>query len=148
MVPTRCTSVCRNLDTCISHHQESKRHFDFIVQFSVYYFDQQRYKTYSKLWYRWLTCSLYVFRFYSCKNYIEIYFIFSAETDPHEGKRKVEGLWPIFRIHHQKSRYIFDLFYKRKAISRGMYFRLESFLSYRSKLQLLYWHAMAILISL
>lgn len=42
-----------------------------------------------------------------------------AETEPHEGKRKVESLWPIFRIHHQKTRYIFDLFYKRKAISRG-----------------------------
>ena len=46
-------------------------------------------------------------------------YILPAETDPHEGKRKVEALWPIFRIHHQKSRYIFDLFYKRKAISRG-----------------------------
>lgn len=44
---------------------------------------------------------------------------FPAETEPHEGKRKVESLWPIFRIHHQKTRYIFDLFYKRKAISRG-----------------------------
>ena len=43
----------------------------------------------------------------------------AAETEPHEGKRKVESLWPIFRIHHQKTRYIFDLFYKRKAISRG-----------------------------
>jgi G10 protein len=42
-----------------------------------------------------------------------------AETEPHEGKRKVEALWPIFRIHHQKSRYIYDLFYKRRAISRG-----------------------------
>lgn len=42
-----------------------------------------------------------------------------AESDPHEGKRKVEALWPVFRIHHQRSRYIFDLFYKRKAISRG-----------------------------
>ena len=27
-----------------------------------------------------------------------------AETDEHEGKRKVEALWPIFKIHHQKSR--------------------------------------------
>ncbi len=45
---------------------------------------------------------------------------FTAETEPHEGKRKVESLWPIFRLHHQRSRYIFDLFYKRKAISRGM----------------------------
>uniref|UniRef100_A0AAZ3NTU3 Protein BUD31 homolog n=1 Tax=Oncorhynchus tshawytscha TaxID=74940 RepID=A0AAZ3NTU3_ONCTS len=42
-----------------------------------------------------------------------------AETEPHEGKRKVESLLPIFRLHHQRSRYIFDLFYKRKAISRG-----------------------------
>lgn len=27
---------------------------------------------------------------------------------------------PIYRIHHQKSRYVYELFYKRKAISRGM----------------------------
>ena len=27
-----------------------------------------------------------------------------AETEDHEGKRKVEALWPIFKIHHQKSR--------------------------------------------
>ncbi|XP_068435039.1 protein BUD31 homolog [Clinocottus analis] len=44
-----------------------------------------------------------------------------AETEPHEGKRKVESLWPIFRLHHQRSRYIYDLFYKRKAISRELY---------------------------
>jgi len=37
-----------------------------------------------------------------------------AELAPHEGKRKVETLWPIFKIHHQKSRYIYDLYYKRK----------------------------------
>lgn len=48
-----------------------------------------------------------------------IFLCVSAETEPHEGKRKVESLWPIFRLHHQRSRYIFDLFYKRKAISRG-----------------------------
>ena len=42
-----------------------------------------------------------------------------AETESHEGKRKTEALWPIFKIHHQRSRYVFDLFYKRKAISRG-----------------------------
>lgn len=44
-----------------------------------------------------------------------------AETESHEGKRRVEALWPIFKIHHQRSRYIFDLFYRRKAISRGIY---------------------------
>ena len=44
-----------------------------------------------------------------------------AEADSHEGKRKAESLWPIFKIHHQKSRYIYELFYKRKAISRELY---------------------------
>ncbi|KAM7041070.1 LOW QUALITY PROTEIN: protein BUD31 homolog [Acridotheres tristis] len=43
------------------------------------------------------------------------------ETEPHEGKRKVvECLWPIFRIHHQKTSHTFDLFDKRKAISREL----------------------------
>lgn len=45
----------------------------------------------------------------------------TAETEPHEGKRITESLWPIFKIHHQKSRYIYDLFYRRKAISRELY---------------------------
>eukprot|EP01102_Stenamoeba_stenopodia_P007778 TRINITY_DN2191_c0_g1_i1.p1 TRINITY_DN2191_c0_g1~~TRINITY_DN2191_c0_g1_i1.p1 ORF type:complete len:147 (+),score=36.81 TRINITY_DN2191_c0_g1_i1:73-513(+) len=44
-----------------------------------------------------------------------------VENDPHEGKRKAESVWPIFRIHHQKSRYIYELFYKRKEISRELY---------------------------
>ena len=46
-----------------------------------------------------------------------------AETESHEGKRKCEALWPIFKIHHQRSRYIFDLFYRRKAISRRELFK-------------------------
>jgi len=44
-----------------------------------------------------------------------------AENEPHEGKRKVESLWPILRLHHQKSRYIFDLYYKKKQISKELY---------------------------
>lgn len=44
-----------------------------------------------------------------------------AESEPHDGMRKVETLWPVFKIHHQKSRYIYDLFYRRKAISRELY---------------------------
>ncbi len=51
--------------------------------------------------------------------FFELQCCFPAETEPHEGKRRVEALWPIFKIHHQKSRYIYDLFYRRKAISRG-----------------------------
>jgi G10 protein len=49
-------------------------------------------------------------------------FLFIAETEPHEGKRRVESLWPIFKIHHQKSRYVYDLYYRRKAISKGIFF--------------------------
>lgn len=44
-----------------------------------------------------------------------------AQTESHEGKRRNEALWPIFRIHHQRSRYIYELFYKRNAISKELY---------------------------
>ncbi|KAA8516693.1 hypothetical protein F0562_016801 [Nyssa sinensis] len=44
-----------------------------------------------------------------------------AENDPHDGKRKCEALWPIFKIVHQKSRYIFDLYHRRKEISKELY---------------------------
>ncbi|CAD6235865.1 unnamed protein product [Miscanthus lutarioriparius] len=44
-----------------------------------------------------------------------------AENDPHDGKRKCEALWPIFRISHQRSRYIYDLYYRRKEISQELY---------------------------
>ncbi|KJE92008.1 cell cycle control protein cwf14 [Capsaspora owczarzaki ATCC 30864] len=44
-----------------------------------------------------------------------------AEAEPHEGKRRVESLWPIFRIHHQRTRYIYDMYYKRKVISKELY---------------------------
>ncbi|XP_055972269.1 protein BUD31 homolog [Sorex fumeus] len=44
-----------------------------------------------------------------------------AETEPQERKRKVESLWSIFRIRHQKTCFILDLFYKWKAISRELY---------------------------
>ena len=45
----------------------------------------------------------------------------SAEIESHEGKRKTESLWPIMRLHHQRSRYIYDLYYKRHAISKELY---------------------------
>ena len=60
-----------------------------------------------------------------------------AETDSHEGKRKVEALWPIFKIHHQRSRYIFDLFYRRKAISRG---KERYYKEFRDQLVFIYQH--------
>lgn len=45
----------------------------------------------------------------------------AAENDPHDDKRKCEALWPIFKIAHQKSRYIFDLYHRRKEISKELY---------------------------
>lgn len=44
-----------------------------------------------------------------------------AESDTHEGKRKVESVWPVLRINHARSRYIYDLYYKREAISKELY---------------------------
>eukprot|EP00735_Rhodelphis_limneticus_P002891 TRINITY_DN13977_c0_g1::TRINITY_DN13977_c0_g1_i1::g.24276::m.24276 TRINITY_DN13977_c0_g1::TRINITY_DN13977_c0_g1_i1::g.24276 ORF type:complete len:171 (+),score=-3.63,sp/Q94DE2/BD31A_ORYSJ/65.07/5e-72,G10/PF01125.12/4.3e-63 TRINITY_DN13977_c0_g1_i1:72-515(+) len=44
-----------------------------------------------------------------------------AENESHEGKRRCETVWPVFRLHHQRSRYIYELFYKKKAISREVY---------------------------
>lgn len=33
----------------------------------------------------------------------------------------IEALWPIMRIAHTRSRYIYDLHYKREAISKELY---------------------------
>jgi len=44
-----------------------------------------------------------------------------AENESHEGKRKAESLWPIMRISHARSRYIYELYYKREAIERELY---------------------------
>ena len=42
------------------------------------------------------------------------------EKDPSEGKRKPESVWPILRIHHQISRYIFEA-YKKKEICHNLH---------------------------
>lgn len=44
-----------------------------------------------------------------------------AENTPHEGKRVVEISWPIFQLNYQKSRYIYELYYQRQAISKELY---------------------------
>lgn len=44
-----------------------------------------------------------------------------AENEPHETKSKMSALAPIFQIHHQRSRYIYDLYYKRETISKELY---------------------------
>jgi len=44
-----------------------------------------------------------------------------AVDDPHEGKRKCEANWPIHRIHYERNRYVYDLYYKQQRISRELY---------------------------
>ena len=44
-----------------------------------------------------------------------------AENESHEGKRRTESLWPIMRLNHQQSRYVYELYYSRKAISKELY---------------------------
>ncbi|KAJ3258479.1 Component of the SF3b subcomplex of the U2 snRNP [Boothiomyces macroporosus] len=44
-----------------------------------------------------------------------------AENEPSEGKRKTEVSWPIFRLHHQRTRYVYEMYYKRNAISKELY---------------------------
>ena len=44
-----------------------------------------------------------------------------AEAASHEGKRRNEVLWPIMQISHQRSRYIYDLYYGRNDISKELY---------------------------
>ena len=43
-----------------------------------------------------------------------------AELEPHENKRVAEASWPIFRLHHQKSRHIYEMFTSGQ-ISRDVY---------------------------
>ncbi|KAJ5693347.1 cell cycle control protein Cwf14/Bud31, partial [Penicillium macrosclerotiorum] len=44
-----------------------------------------------------------------------------AENAPTEGLKKHEVLWPIFQISHQRSRYIYDLYYEKEVISKKLY---------------------------
>jgi bud site selection protein 31 len=36
-------------------------------------------------------------------------------------KRRVEHYWPIFKLHNQRSRFIYDMFFKERAISKKVY---------------------------
>mmetsp|Transcript_9593 Transcript_9593/g.39439 ORF Transcript_9593/g.39439 Transcript_9593/m.39439 type:complete len:208 (-) Transcript_9593:58-681(-) len=44
-----------------------------------------------------------------------------AVNEDHSGKRKNELTWRITRLHWEKSRYVYDLFWRKKAISRELY---------------------------
>ncbi|TMW69315.1 hypothetical protein Poli38472_001471 [Pythium oligandrum] len=42
-------------------------------------------------------------------------------NEPHEGKRKCEALWPVHQINWQRSRYVYDMYYKYHRISKEVY---------------------------
>lgn len=44
-----------------------------------------------------------------------------ATAASHEGKKRHESLWPIFQITHARSRYVYELYYERSAISKQLY---------------------------
>ncbi len=44
-----------------------------------------------------------------------------AEADSLENRRPDEILWPIIRLHHQRSRYIYQQYYEKKAITKEVY---------------------------
>ena len=44
-----------------------------------------------------------------------------VKTTQNDIKKKNEALWPVFQITHQWSRYIYDLYYNREAISTELY---------------------------
>jgi bud site selection protein 31 len=44
-----------------------------------------------------------------------------AVTEDLDQKRKCESLWKIHRIHWEKNRFIFDLMFRRKVISKELY---------------------------
>ena len=43
-----------------------------------------------------------------------------AVNEEHEGKRKAELTWKIHRIHWEKNRFVYDLMYQRKVMSRDL----------------------------
>ena len=49
-----------------------------------------------------------------------------AVNEEHEGRRKNELAWKIHRIHWEKNRFIFDLMYQRKVMSKDLV-RLQTF---------------------
>lgn len=43
-----------------------------------------------------------------------------AVNEDQDGKRKTELTWKIHRIHWEKNRFLFDLMYQRKVMSREL----------------------------
>jgi len=44
-----------------------------------------------------------------------------AELESNDGKKRHESLWPIYQINHQRSRYVYEMYYEKEAISKELY---------------------------
>jgi bud site selection protein 31 len=44
-----------------------------------------------------------------------------AENATSSNAPRHQALWPIFQISHQRSRYVYELYYEKEAISRELY---------------------------
>ncbi|KAI0903749.1 cell cycle control protein cwf14 [Ustulina deusta] len=44
-----------------------------------------------------------------------------AQNTPTENVPKHQAQWPIFQIAHQRSRYVYELYYEKEAISKPLY---------------------------
>ncbi|KAK6588718.1 G10 protein [Cryptosporidium xiaoi] len=44
-----------------------------------------------------------------------------AENVTMKGKKKNEYMWPIYRVNHLRSRFLFDKYYNEKVISKELY---------------------------
>lgn len=44
-----------------------------------------------------------------------------AQNTPTANAPKHQAQWPIFQIAHQRSRYVYELYYEKEAISRQLY---------------------------
>ncbi|EOO02851.1 putative cell cycle control protein cwf14 protein [Phaeoacremonium minimum UCRPA7] len=44
-----------------------------------------------------------------------------AQNAPADNVPKHQAQWPIFQISHQRSRYIYELYYEKEAISKQLY---------------------------
>lgn len=44
-----------------------------------------------------------------------------AQNTPTANIPKHQAQWPVFQIHHQRSRYIYELYYEKEAISKELY---------------------------
>jgi len=44
-----------------------------------------------------------------------------AQIAPNDNAPKHQAQWPIFQISHQRSRYIYELYYEKEAITKQLY---------------------------